>query len=94
MPERRSGTREQRPPQGGRAAFTDTKPALDQRFEPGYYDARFHVVDDYRDAVGATAAVPFLDVISYRFGLAEPEAHYHLPMKCTPWGYSCFRGGS
>ena len=29
-----------------------------------------------------------------RFGLADPEAHYHLPMKCTPWGYSCFRGGA
>ena len=69
-------------------------PALNQRFEPGFYDARFHVADYYRAAIGATAAVPFLDVVSYRFGLAEPEAHYHLPMKCTPWGYSCFRGGA
>jgi 5-hydroxyisourate hydrolase len=69
-------------------------PALNQKFESGFYDARFHVADYYRDAVGATAAVPFLDVISYRFGLADPEAHYHLPMKCTPWGYSCFRGGA
>ena len=69
-------------------------PALNARFEPGFYEARFHVADYYRAAIGATAAVPFLDVVSYRFGLAEPEAHYHLPMKCTPWGYSCFRGGA
>jgi 5-hydroxyisourate hydrolase len=69
-------------------------PALNQRFEPGFYDARFHIADYYRDAIGVTAAVPFLDVVSYRFGLAQPEAHYHLPMKCTPWGYSCFRGGA
>jgi 5-hydroxyisourate hydrolase len=69
-------------------------PALDRRFEPGFYEARFHIADYYRSAIGAAAAVPFLDVISYRFGLAEPEAHYHLPMKCTPWGYSCFRGGA
>jgi 5-hydroxyisourate hydrolase len=69
-------------------------PALDQRFEPGFYDARFHVADYYRDAVGANAVLPFLDVVSYRFGLADPEAHYHLPMKCTPWGFSCFRGGA
>src|SRR5262245_39720596 len=55
--------------------------ALEQRFEPGFYDARFHIAEYYRNAIGATAAVPFLDVISYRFGLAEPEAHYHLPMK-------------
>ena len=69
-------------------------PVLNERFEPGFYEARFHVADYYRAAIGATAAVPFLDVVSYRFGLAEPEAHYHLPMKCTPWGYSCFRGGA
>jgi 5-hydroxyisourate hydrolase len=69
-------------------------PALDRRFEPGFYEARFHIADYYRDTLGATAAVPFLDIVAYRFGLAEPEAHYHLPMKCTPWGYSCFRGGA
>src|SRR5262245_46993724 len=68
--------------------------ALNQRFEPGFYEARFHIADYYRGAIGATTTVPFLDVVSYRFGLADPEAHYHLPMKCTPWGYSCFRGGA
>ena len=71
-----------------------TDPALDRRFEPGFYEARFHVADYYRAALGAAPAVPFLDVISYRFGVADPDAHYHLPMKCTPWGYSCFRGGA
>ena len=25
--------------------------------------------------------------------IADPRQHYHLPFKCTPWGYSCFRGG-
>jgi 5-hydroxyisourate hydrolase len=69
-------------------------PALNQKFEPGFYDARFHIADYYRGAIGAAHAVPFLDVVSYRFGVADPEAHYHLPMKCTPWGYSCFRGGA
>jgi 5-hydroxyisourate hydrolase len=38
--------------------------------------------------------VPFLDEVSYRFGIADPRQHYHLPMKLTPWGYSCFRGGA
>jgi 5-hydroxyisourate hydrolase len=68
--------------------------ALDRRFEPGFYEARFHVADYYRAALGTGPGVPFLDVVSYRFGIADPEAHYHLPMKCTPWGYSCFRGGA
>jgi 5-hydroxyisourate hydrolase len=69
-------------------------PALNRRFDAGFYEARFHIADYYREATGAGPAVPFLDVVSYRFGLADPEAHYHLPMKCTPWGYSCFRGGA
>lgn len=69
-------------------------PALSRRFAPGFYEARFHIAAYYREAIGASPEVPFLDVVSYRFGLADPEAHYHLPMKCTPWGYSCFRGGA
>lgn len=68
--------------------------ALDRRFEPGFYEARFHVADYYGNAAVAAPEVPFLDVVSYRFGIADPQAHYHLPMKCTPWGYSCFRGGA
>ena len=69
-------------------------PALNGRFESGFYEARFHAADYYRAAAIAAPAIPFLDVIAYRFGIADPEAHYHLPMKCTPWGYSCFRGGA
>ena len=69
-------------------------PALEEPFEPGFYEARFHIGDFYRAAMGASAATPFLDVVTYRFGIADSGAHYHLPMKCTPWGYSCFRGGA
>jgi 5-hydroxyisourate hydrolase len=76
----------------GSGVLADT--ALDRRFEPGFYEARFHVADYYRTATAAAPKVPFLDVVSYRFGIADSEAHYHLPMKCTPWGYSCFRGGA
>jgi 5-hydroxyisourate hydrolase len=68
--------------------------ALEQRFEPGFYEARFHIAAYYKTAQDTAPEVPFLDVVSYRFGIADPEAHYHLPMKCTPWGYSCFRGGA
>ena len=39
-------------------------------------------------------AVPFLDVVTYAFGIADPAQHYHLPFKLTPWGYSLFRGGA
>jgi 5-hydroxyisourate hydrolase len=33
-------------------------------------------------------------MVAYQFGIDDPQQHYHLPFKCTPWGYSCFRGGA
>ena len=71
-----------------------THPALDQRFAPGRFVATFHVGAYYRGEAVSLPAVPFLDVVRYEFGIDNPDAHYHLPFKCTPWGYSCFRGGA
>jgi 5-hydroxyisourate hydrolase len=69
-------------------------PALARTFAPGAYRATFHVAAYYRAAGVALPTVPFLDAVAYGFGIAEPAQHYHLPFKCTPWGYSCFRGGA
>lgn len=69
-------------------------PALDAVLAAGAYEAVFHLAAYYRDAGVPLPQVPFLDVVTYRFGIADPRQHYHLPMKCTPWGYSCFRGGA
>src|SRR3954470_13560711 len=68
--------------------------ALDAVLVAGSYEAVFHVGDYYRAAKVELPSVPFLDVVTYRFGIADPRQHYHLPFKCTPWGYSCFRGGA
>ncbi len=70
------------------------RPELSKTFLPGRYVAVFHVADFYRAQGIALAAVPFLNVVRFDFGIAEPAQHYHLPFKCTPWGYSCFRGGA
>ena len=69
-------------------------PALQERFAAGQYHALFHVADYYRKTGVALPTRPFLEVVRYDFGLDQPEQHYHLPFKCTPWGYSCFRGGA
>jgi 5-hydroxyisourate hydrolase len=69
-------------------------PALARTVSPGTYRATFHVAAYYRACGVALPAVPFLDVVTYDFGIADPAQHYHLPFKCTPWGYSCFRGGA
>ncbi len=68
--------------------------ALAATFAAGTYEAVFHVADYYRKAGIALPEVPFLDVVTYAFGIADPAQHYHLPFKLTPWGYSLFRGGA
>ena len=75
---------------------TSAKGALEESaiLEPGMYEAVLHVAEWYRVEKVPLPTVPFLDVVSYRFGIADPKQHYHLPFKCTPWGYSCFRGGA
>jgi 5-hydroxyisourate hydrolase len=35
---------------------------------------------------------PFLDRIPIRFTIADPEAHYHVPLLVSPWAYSTYRG--
>jgi 5-hydroxyisourate hydrolase len=62
--------------------------------EAGLYEALFHVGDWYR-AQGVPVPSPaFLEIVPYRFGIADLVQHYHLPLKMTPWGFSLFRGGA
>lgn len=60
----------------------------------GLYEAVFQVGTFYR-ARGEVLPTPaFIEQATFRFGIADPAQHYHLPMKVTPWGYSLFRGGA
>jgi 5-hydroxyisourate hydrolase len=40
----------------------------------------------------ALPELPFLDQIPIRFGIADPTAHYHVPLLVSPWSYSTYRG--
>ncbi|MEM9604669.1 MAG: hydroxyisourate hydrolase [Pseudomonadota bacterium] len=35
---------------------------------------------------------PFVDEVVLRFGIADPNAHYHVPLLVSPWSYSTYRG--
>lgn len=35
---------------------------------------------------------PFLGKVPVRFGVADPGAHYHVPLLVSPWSYSTYRG--
>jgi len=68
-------------------------PLLDQDvFHPGRYELVFHAGDYFR-ARGVDLPDPaFLDEVVIRFGIAEPDSHYHVPLLLSPYGYSTYRG--
>ena len=51
----------------------------------GEYELTFHVGAFYGEA-------SFLDLVPVRFRVTDPEANYHVPLLCTPWAYSTYRG--
>ena len=67
-------------------------PAAGPEPGPGIYEAVFHVGAFYRQAGHRLPDPPFLDEVPFRFSVADPGQHYHLPLKLSPWGFSLFRG--
>lgn len=59
-------------------------------FVPGTYELVFHIGAHFRASGAPTAEPPFLDAVPLRFTLAE--GHYHVPLLCSPWSYSTYRG--
>jgi 5-hydroxyisourate hydrolase len=58
----------------------------------GEYELRFHA-GDYLNRSGAMVTEPaFLNLIPIRFGVADPAAHYHVPLLVAAHGYSTYRG--
>jgi 5-hydroxyisourate hydrolase len=69
------------------------KPMLEgASFKPGQYQLVFHA-GDYLDASGSELPDPkFLDQVVIRFGISDGQAHYHVPLLLSPFGYSTYRG--
>lgn len=76
----------------GANGLVDGIEGLDETFEPGAYEIRLHVADYYRRLGTRLPEPPFMNVQVFRFAIADAARHYHLPVKLTPWGLSCFRG--
>ena len=85
-----------------RSLVADTKTNADGRTDQpliggrplpiGRYELRFAVGNHFRSRGIESGDPPFLDVVPLRFSIAEPEGHYHVPLLCTPWSYSTYRG--
>ncbi len=57
----------------------------------GRYELRFHV-EQYFAGWPNVPDPPWYDVIPIRFGIAEPEGHYHVPLLLGAWTYTTYRG--
>ena len=58
----------------------------------GQYRLVFDVAPYYRSLGTKLPEPPFLDRVPLRFGVADPSLHYHVPLLCSPWGYTTYRG--
>lgn len=64
---------------------TDAPLLSGDELETAVYELVFHVGDYFRDEAG------FLDTVPIRFR-AGAGGSYHVPLLCTPWAYSTYRG--
>ena len=72
---------------------TPTDRAVRQR-EPaqGTYRLVFEVAAYFRGRGVQLPDPPFLDRVILDFGIAHADQHYHVPLVCSPWTYSTYRG--
>lgn len=60
--------------------------------KPGAYRLEFDVGAYYRGLGAALPDPAFLETVAIEFGIADPAAHYHVPLLVSPFGYSTYRG--
>lgn len=71
---------------------TDSPILPQSEFRTGTYELVFRA-GDYLRATGQAGEDPiFLDEVPIRFGMNDAEAHYHVPLLLSPYGYSTYRG--
>jgi 5-hydroxyisourate hydrolase len=60
--------------------------------EAGKYEIVFAAGDYFRAQGLNLPEPPFVDEVALRFGVANPDQHYHVPLLVSPWSYSTYRG--
>jgi 5-hydroxyisourate hydrolase len=71
---------------------TDEPLLTDEAFTIGVYELTFDVGPYFQQRDQTLAEPYFLDVVPLRFGIADADAHYHVPLLTSPWSYSTYRG--
>jgi 5-hydroxyisourate hydrolase len=65
---------------------TDAPVLAAEEMREGVFELRFFVGAYFGDEGG------FLDVVPVRFRIADATQGWHVPLLCTPWSYSTYRG--
>jgi 5-hydroxyisourate hydrolase len=60
--------------------------------QAGHYRLSFDVATYFKSKGVALPEPTFLDVVHLDFGIAHVDQHYHVPLLCSPWSYSTYRG--
>lgn len=71
---------------------TDAPILPGDKFKTGTYELIFFAGDYLKRTGQATEEPLFLDQIPIRFGINDPESHYHVPLLLSPFSYSTYRG--
>jgi len=58
----------------------------------GRYEIVFSAGDYFRAQALQLPDPPFVDEVVLRFGVADPDRHYHVPLLVSPWSYATYRG--
>ena len=70
---------------------TDAPLLAADEMKTGQYEIVFFV-GDYFATKSASGAGRFLDTVPVRFSITDATASYHVPLLCSPWAYSTYRG--
>jgi len=70
----------------------DTPILEGDEFQPGVYQIVFQAGDYFRNSNSELPEPAFVDEVVLRFGIADADSHYHVPLLVSPWSYSTYRG--
>jgi len=81
-----------------KTAKTNADGRLDQPFlvaeemKIGTYELNFHIGNYFLSKDIPLPDPLFLDQVPVRFGISNLDAHYHVPLLISPYGYQIYRG--
>jgi len=63
-----------------------------EAMKAGLYELAFDLEAYFRGKGVKLPQPAFLSTVVIRIGIADPGAHYHVPLLASPWSYSTYRG--